>query len=240
MKYFSINNSLNKKVLGHYPQVKEIKQNCDVWNEPKFIEHIHNTQIDFEPITANAILYPSSKLTDLISVTGMGFTRKLLLSSRLKKIIEKSRNSGLQFYRSNIVYKNEEINDYWILNSFEIDMNFVDVEKSIFVWRKRKEEGGTYISEINFNSLNEFIKKIKEENLEGKIYLNKIKINVGVQVDFFTLLNVEGGIKYIVSEKLKKEIEDAGCTGIEFQPTELTAIEWTTPGGERERIYGKL
>ncbi len=44
MKYFSINNSLNKKMLGHYPQVKDIKQNCDVWNELRFIEHIHFTK----------------------------------------------------------------------------------------------------------------------------------------------------------------------------------------------------
>ena len=37
----------------------------------------------------------------------------------------------------------------------------------------------------------------------------------------------------------KKEIEDAGCTGIEFQPIELSYNEWSAPGGEREKIYGK-
>jgi hypothetical protein len=42
-----------------------------------------------------------------------------------------------------------------------------------------------------------------------------------------------------VSEKLKQEIEDVGCTGIEFQPIELSYNERTAPGGEREKLYGK-
>lgn len=240
MKYFSINNSLNPEILGHYPQVKEIKQNCHVWDEPRFIEHIHFTKIDFEPITANAILNPKSKLTDLISVTGMGFTRKLLMSETLKAILEANRKTGLQFFKSSIIYDGFVIEDYWILNVYEIDMDLIDVEKSNFVWRKRKEEGGTYLSHVKFNSLDEFAKKISEDKLEGKLYLNKIIIKEGTKEDFFTLLDVEGGVKYIVSEKLKKEIEDANCTGIEFQPTELTAVEWTVPDGEREKIYGKI
>ncbi|MEG2334861.1 hypothetical protein [Chryseobacterium sp.] len=43
--------------------------------------------------------------------------------------------------------------------------------------------------------------------------------------DFLTLNKVEGGIQYLVSEKLKQEIEDAGCTGIEFQPSYLSLNE---------------
>jgi len=57
--------------------------------------------------------------------------------------------------------------------------------------------------------------------------------------DFFALRYVSGGAGYYVSEKLKKEIETAGCTGIEFQPSELRYNEWLAPGGEREKIYGK-
>lgn len=43
---------------------------------------------------------------------------------------------------------------------------------------------------------------------------------------------------YIVSEKLKKEIEDTGCKGIEFMPIEMKMTDWLQ-GGEREKIYGK-
>jgi hypothetical protein len=48
------------------------------------------------------------------------------------------------------------------------------------------------------------------------------------------------GENFYVSEKLKQEIEDAGCTDIEFQPIELSYNEWVVSGGEREKIYGKI
>ena len=48
MKFFSINNSLDKNVLCHYPQTKDINYNCHVWDEPKFIEHVHFEKVDFE------------------------------------------------------------------------------------------------------------------------------------------------------------------------------------------------
>ena len=105
MKFYSIHSSLNSKVLGHYPQVEDIHYNCDIWDEPKFIEHTHFTRIDFEPITANAVLHDRSKITDLINVSGMGFTNKLLVSEKLKGIFESYRKTGLQFFKSNLIYK---------------------------------------------------------------------------------------------------------------------------------------
>ena len=68
------------------------------------------------------------------------------------------------------------------------------------------------------------------------VTINSIFLNERVNEDFFLLKN---GVKYIVSEKLKQEIEDAGCTGIEFQPVEMSYNEWIAPGGEREKVYGK-
>lgn len=63
---------------------------------------------------------------------------------------------------------------------------------------------------------------------------------INVNQDFFVLLHVEGVAKYIASEKLKNEIEHAGCTGIEFQSVELTLDEWLAQEGPREKIYGKI
>lgn len=240
MRYFFINNSINPKVLGHYPQVKDIKQNCDVWDEPRFIEHTHFTKIDFEPITANAVLHTKSKLTDLISVTGMGFTRKLLMSETLKTILEANRKTGLQFFKSSVIYDGFVIEDYWILNIYEVDMQFIDFSKSDIY---RTEYTVNKIEKINIDSYNEFLNerdKINQQGYPAGIMIDPVKLNQSISEDFFAILDVMGGVNYIVSEKLKKEIEDANCTGIEFQPTELTTAEWTAPSGEREKIYGKL
>lgn len=239
MKYFFINNSLNPKVLGHYPQVKSIKQNCDLWDEPKFIEHIEFVKVNFQAITANAVLHPKSKQTDLINVSGMGFTRKLLMSGELKKILENNRKSGLQFFKSNLI-KDIEIDDYWVLNMYEINQDYIDfTQANIYL----TEYTVNKIRKLNIQNYQEF-RGVKDEiNLQGYpagIMIEEFMLIDNIHQDFFAVSDVMGGVKYIVSEKLKKEIEDAGCTGIEFQPVELSYQEWTAPGGKREKVYGKL
>lgn len=240
MRFYIIHNSINKKILGHYPQVKGIKQNCDIWNEPKFIEYIQFEEIDFIPITANAILSPKSKLTDLISVTGMGFTRKLLISKKLKIILEKSRETGLQFFKSDLIHKDNFIEGYWILNIYKVDMQFIDYSKSDIY---KTEYTVNKTEKIFMNTYSEFLNirnQINKQGYPSDILIENFNLNQNVTEDFFALQNVMGGVNYIVSEKLKKEIEDAKCTGIEFQPIELSYQEWTISGGEREKAYGKM
>jgi hypothetical protein len=238
MKFFVIRHSGNKKIIGHYPQTKSIKQNCHVWDEPRFIEHAQFKKIDFEPITANAILFDSSKVTDLVNVVGMGFTKKLLASGKLKRLLENHRKSGLQFFNSQIIHKGNYLKDYWILSAYEINMELIDfpnstVVETINVFNKSIQ--------LDVKSFDEFEKTKKSISLKGNQYgilIEKIKILDEVHVDFFVLLNVEGGVKYVVSENLKKKIEDSECTGVEFQPIELSLAEWLQ-GGEREKVYGK-
>ncbi|MGH2664398.1 imm11 family protein [Flavobacterium sp.] len=238
MTFFSINNSLNKSILGHYPQVKEIIYHCDVWDEPRFVERVHFNKIDFEPITANAVLYARSKPTDLISVVGMGFTLKLLVSTKLKEILERNRNTGLQFFKAPIIHNEQSIDDYWILNFFEKSMEAINYELSdIYITHNSIRK----IEKLELKSYNEFLKakdNIDKEGYPKGILIEKFKIKGNIHTDFLLLTDVKGGAKYIVSENLKQEIEDANCTGIEFQPVELSINEWLQ-GGEREKIYGK-
>jgi hypothetical protein len=240
MKYYSINNSLNNKIMGNYNQVINALHHCDVWENSKFIDRIDFIKIDFEPITSNAILEKKAKLTDLINVSCVGFSLKLLISEKLKVILEKESLNKSQFFKSAVIYKNEKIDNYWITQPYLFSMEYIDFNKSILSVRVRKPQGGTEKTILKANSLNDFFKSLNFHKERGEIVsINNIFLNNNVNDDFFMLRYVEGGIKYIVSEKLKKEIEDAGCTGIEFQPIELSLNEWLMPGGEREKIYGK-
>ena len=240
MKYFFINNSLDNKIVGDYNQVISAIHNCDVWANPMFIDRIDFVKIDFEPITSYAILEKKAKLTDLVNACSIGFSLKLLMSNKLKVILEKKSINKCQFFKSPVIYKNEKVNDYWILHPYLFNLNYIDFNKSDINVRIRKKEGGTELIKTQVNTLEGFLNIVDfhKERMEI-ISINKIYLNESVNEDFFILRHVEGGIKYIVSEKLKKEIEDAGFTGIEFQPIELSYNEWSAPGGEREKIYGK-
>lgn len=239
MNYYIIQESLNKKIIGHYPQVQSVQNNCHVWDEPKFVEHIHFEKVDFEPITSNAILHKKSKQTDLIQCVSMGFSRKLLISGKLKTILERNRKDGMQFFKSPIIQNNILVEDYWILNFYKFNNDYIDFLNSKILLEEITSESINSLY-LSINSLKDYELKIVEVrgkkscNLKiEKLVISKDKINN----DFFMIRYSFSGI-YFVSEKLKKEIEDAGCTGIEFQPIELSLNEWLHDG-HREKVYGK-
>lgn len=237
MKYYIIRESLNLKIVGKYPQSIDTKHNCHVWDEPKFIEHHELMPINFDPIISNAILNSKSKLTDLISPPGIGFTRKLLISGKLKNIIQKdSNNDSIKFFESHLLYHDSIINDYWILYATKENNDYLNFEKSeILLMEGVSDE----IEKLNIKTFSDysFMKKnIEERGYPYNIFIKNYEI-LDNPYNFLVLNKVSGGVHYLVSEKLKKEIEDAGCTGIEFQPSYLSLNEWLH--NEREKVYGK-
>ena len=240
MKFFCLKESLNNKIVGIYPQVEDANYQCDIWTEPKFVDRVNFIKTDFVPLTATAILRERGKLTDLISAGIVGFSLKLLMSGKLKKSIQAYRTSGLQFYQSAVLFDEGEVSDYWVLNPFEINMEFIDYSRSeIFKMKNTFDK----VERLDIQSINDFIEQKSKIEFQGyplSILIDKIKLVENIDQDFFTLLNVEGGVKYIVSERLREHIELEGLTGIEFMPVELSLNEWHGKGGERERIYGKV
>lgn len=240
MNYYFIQNSLGKDIGLKYPQVQSVINNCDIYNEPKFIDNfIHKKIIDFTPCISYAKLYDSSKLTDLVSVSSIGFSHVLLISGRLKIILEKYNNDDFQLFQSKVFHKNKEYADYWVLNMYKFNNESIDYENS-----EIKLMSGIFdeLEIIKFQNYEEFDKKNTEVEIKGyplNLAIDKVKICKNVEKDFFMIKNASSGL-YIVSEKLKKEIEDTQITGIEFQPTEVTYKEWKFKGGLREKIYGKV
>lgn len=243
MQYYKIQFTLNPKFRGSNDYIKDyhlkIPNEKLFWQEPNFIGSVRNEKIDFEPYILDIELFAKSKIMDLI-MEGGPVSGKLIISGKLKTILERYRETGMQFFNINILQKNKIYNDYWILNFYEIDMEYIDFHKTTFVVSKRKSEGGTYLENIDIISLDDLKNKLQDKDKNGykQLFIERIRIKNNISSDFFALQNVEGGVKYITSEKLKNEIENAGCKGIEFMPIEMKMTEWLQ-GGEREKLYGK-
>jgi hypothetical protein len=246
MDFYRINFTLNTKVRGNNEYVEKycLKLPNDrlYWEEPKFIGNIRNEKIDFQPYLLDIELFPNANVNDLI-MDGGPISTKIVISGKLKSIFEVYRKTGMQFFNINVLKKNENFTDYWLLNFYEFNQEFIDFEKCKIIYRKKDDDFDITFSaknvEIKVKNIEEFnvyIEKAKEK-LET-ITIEKLVLK-NVNESFFILKYVNGGIGYFVSKKLKQEIQDAGCTGIEFQPVELSYNEWTAPGGEREKIYGK-
>jgi hypothetical protein len=242
MTYYILNESLNSRIIGKYPQAVDAEFSCDVWDEPQFIDHkkVSFKQIDFEPFTAKAIMVKKAKLTDYMYISIMGFSLKPLVSGKLKAILEITDNQGLQFHYSPVIYQDNEVADYWVLNPYVFDMAAIDFEKAdVYLMEKTFRK----VKKLAVKNHEDFIKEkglIIEKGYPFSIYIENVYILDRITNDFLVIENVEGGINYLASEKLKQHLEAEGITGIEFQPSNLSFNQWKIQGGERERLYGKV
>lgn len=251
MKYYRINFTLDSKIRGNNDYIKDYKLKIPpitgqvYWEVPKFVGNIHHEKIDFEPYLLDIELFANSKVNDFI-MQGGPVSSMLVLSGKLKIILESFRKTGMQFFNINILKKNEIFNDYWLLNQYEFNQEFIDFKKSNIIYEKKDVDFNITFStkniKINVNDIDEFnvyLEKAKQKIEIITIEKLKLKENY-INEDFFALRYVTGGVGYYVSEKLKKVIEEAESKGIEFQPSELSYDEWVTSEGEREKTYGKI
>ncbi len=241
MKYFAIHHSLNRKIVGKIPHTKEIIYNCDVWDEPRFIDRMYFKKIEGTPILSNAVLFPKAKTTDFINTYNViGFTGSMLISDKFKKVFEKFNLFGLQFFPTYIIQNNKKIEGYWQTHISEQGFKLLDFAKINFTYKKRFDGKVIYEEINNIKSLEDFLKCKKTS--EWPIELCFLNLVLKDEIfDFFLIPHyINGNGSGIVSEKLKIEIENQGITGIEFRPIEISLNEWLMPGGEREKIYGKV
>lgn len=236
--YYLIRHSLDIHIMGHYPQVREVLYDCDIWEDPRFVDRFVFDQIPEDASVGRPILHSSANLTDLIYLWDMGFVFKLLISGKLKAIIERYAHGGVQFVPCSVFQDGMEYADYWLWHMYEFGDHLIDFTSSMVSVREKKPGGGTSLKIANhvqsFSSYEELVKKH-----ELKMEVVKIEPVVFKADADRDLLKLRNGGGFVVSEQVKYEIISAGCTGIEFQPSDLSFNEWFKSGGEREQIYGK-
>lgn len=220
MRYFKVNFSIGKDVGSVMPQANESSTVVSEINtiNNSWLSKINESNIDFPSM----ILRKRAKKTDLISVSYLGYSSRLLISDKLKLILEKYQNENVQFFKTRIIYKDVEDSNYWVVHPYRVDYDFVDYSKSII--NKQNILSTDPKEYVNIDSKEDFIKQRTHHGTDGKIWgftIEKIVFKDKI-TDFFILDGVSSGIGYYVSEKLKNEIEEAGCTGIEFEPVGLT------------------
>lgn len=240
MKYFVIENSLNKKIMGKVEQSKDYIHNCHVWDDPCFIDRFPFQEIKINPILSNPILHSSSKLTDKIWVSSIGFTYgSMVISNKLKFLLEEFNLFGLQFFKTFIIQNNTKIEDYWQTHISKQAFELLDFEKIDFFYKKRINENVIHEKINNINSIDDFMKYKQEIDLPTEFYFTNLVLK-NEKFDFFFLPHyINGTGKGIVSNRLKIEMEKQEITGIEFRPIELSLQDWYH-SGEREKSYGKL
>lgn len=165
-----------------------------------------------------------AKLTDLMAVYFNGSSHRLTISNKLKEILDRNQHGNIQFLPLTLSHKSKSIKNYWLTNIIKFDNDeAVNYELSnVFL------EGTGYkeYTKLNINNYEEHLferRKDRDTYLQGyrSIYIHELIFKSNI-INNIAIINfiTNGGVGYYVSEKLKTEIEEAGCTGIVFEPVE--------------------
>lgn len=239
MKYFAIESSLNEKIMGKIPQIKEFIHHCEISTTQNHIDNFVFKEIEVDPILSYVSLYASVKQTDIIDAYGhVGFDFSYIISNKFKTILDNFNCYGYQFFKTHVVYKNKKIENYWQIKKFDFPYHFIDFEKSNFILKDRDLNRNVISETIQFKNIDEFNLFTSKINYPKMISFKDVFFTEEMDLDFFSLRYTEGGHKGIVSERLKNELEKNEISGIEFRPIEINLQEWLQ-GGERAKAYGK-
>ena len=210
MKYYRITNAI-EGVGRKFPQVKTAVGNYDVRSE-SFIGNskFYFKKVNIDPEIPEPLLWDSAKLTDLLSSSHMGINKGLIASDKLKSIIEKAQPEHIQFFRTKVHHKGNTFK-YWYLHPCGNNNDLIDFTRSE-IWERSS------------------LKKIKQVNFPDEVSFRRAQSNPGYPInyvvehyvlkdnlpDFFILVSLNIAFGYFVSEAVRRQIEDAECTGILF------------------------
>jgi hypothetical protein len=227
MKYYSISESIDRKVIGRqYPQSQEavwpsvINDPDARFNHPLSFHKYLFTKAPKDVIVPDFVIKNSAKITDYISAAS---TRFPIISKKMVDIIDKPKSSNIQWLPTHLLWKETKIGDYFMLNPLNVDYEILDLEKSEF---EKIEDSYIFNSPKsiffpkNYQELNFYEKSSLKVGFKERIEVKKVTLNNGLNVDLYYLKNfyIEGGVlsSLIISEKIKQELEADKCTGFDL------------------------
>lgn len=213
MKIYELKNSINPAEIGYtYPQSQSAKENISV-DHPRHLWK-QGAGLLTDVVLPEPVIHPKAKLSDLLSTTA---TWRLVMSSKLKDILQKYILLGQCQFLEMTVHNRSKQYQYWMLNPLRYNMDLINYSASE-IWLCGA--GDVKIKQIPFVDLKTFEEHSNALSYPERLVIFNVKLIENTQADFIQLRDVAGA-DYYVSEKLKQEIIGQECTGIKFVEAEL-------------------
>lgn len=219
--YFRITGSVEKKVIGLFPQSIESNPRGNI--REYSLGEINGDELKLPTLK----LRNTSKFTDLISSSEINQLQFLIASKELSEVLKNNRNADFESFRITI-------------NKGQVNKDCYDIlylKDSMHDQVVRYDKSEYYIGELlDYRYVGEEVKIVG-----GKDYVNEksrlladrkiIKCSSlvldfrDIDLDIFRLQNTLIANGYYISEKLKNKIEELGFNGIRYtKVTELKEI----------------
>ena len=222
-KFYIIFESSEIKEIGFFPQVYDAIVDFNIYDKNSAY-HLNFSKANQNTLWPISKLSGKAKKTDLISHSFMGLSNKLIVSIKLYTIFSVMKTEGIQFIKSTLVLRKDKEEDYWIANPFLSEYTLLDIANCEFIYTDAM--GKDEMGKIKFDSSISFIQAYLQNQKDAvsigypnhkPLIIKQIAFKNESNCDFFSVDGVRyGGIGFFVSQKLKDQIEAAGCTGIIF------------------------
>lgn len=213
MKYYQLNHSTVTEEVGMtFPQSQTVRESLPIdhpqhlWQQKAGI--LNNVALP-EPV-----VHPDAKLSDLLSTNA---TWRLVMSPKLKVILEKYiKEAQCQFLEMKVHYLSEEY-EYWMLNPLQFNMEVIDFGASE-IWLCGA--GNTKMQKLEIKNIADFEKNLNAFQMPERVSITSVSFVPGITADFIQLRNAPS--MFYVSETLRNELIKQGCTGISFGDCQRT------------------
>ena len=207
MKYYQLSHSIVTDEVGMtFPQSQTSRESLPIdhpqhlWQQKAGI--LNNVALP-EPV-----VHPDAKLSDLLSTTA---TWRLVMSPKLKVILEKYiKEAQCQFLDMKVHYLSEEY-EYWMLNPLQFNMEVIDFGVSE-IWLCGA--GNTKMKKLEIKNIADFEKNSNAFQMPERVSITSVSFVPDITAYFIQLRNAPS--MFYVSETLRNELIKEGCTGISF------------------------
>ncbi len=208
MKYFIISNSNELSEIGNYPQVEQI-EGFNYYSSKGYLNVSWKELPSFSPdysVKIHGWAKPTNLLHSLSGVSG------LTVDSKLKNILGEFNLPEHRFFAIDVFYKKKRLDYYWFhfTNSF---LEYIDLDKSEF--EKIRNQNFEPVENLKVKSLSELNDNKRKLTFEFSIREKVIALKPNFPN--FDIISMRG-VKpiFLVSERLKTEIENNQITGCHF------------------------
>ncbi len=207
LQYFECSPSAETHIAGTYHQIDGLKTGaCPVG---EFIERLYPENWDTMPLSFSFALKRKAKWTDVMSCAYTPSYVSMLVSEAAQKLLCTFQLPPHRWLKTTVGYARDH-RPYAILNYG--DAPVVNYPQSLF-----RDE----IQEIplTFQSYNEWVEHAKAQAAPPLIRFTRLVLDAPID-----LLLIPFTATVIVSEGLRKTVEESGLTGFEFEPITLEVV----------------
>lgn len=225
MSYCKLKLSSDRKIIGNggYPQCKGCPTSLGLtlkwFKEPNSMTNLTNDE--FPSFVPNLIFELEDKafLTDAISPSNLS-AKGLLVSSKLKRILEKHNLMEHKFFKAEVIFKEDKHDYFWLhfKDCTEKYLSAIDYENSNFYIANL---AFMHVKDIEIKSYEDYIQKKSNLSMKyilgAKIRLDESLRNENLDLFYFPYISRH----YFLSNNLHDIVKKNGITGFDIEEQDI-------------------